>query len=87
VASGSPLLALSASVSKEAVANVTSLSAANLINKQAGDIYAFATYRESLKTHVFEALADFQAKKGLDILTQARYGIYVYSSEDGSIAT
>ena len=88
VASGSPLLALSASVSKEAVANVTSgLAAANLLNKRAGDIYAFATYKESLKTHVFEALADFQAKKGLDILTQARYGVYVYTSEDGSTAT
>lgn len=74
LAAGSPWLALSNSA--KVVAKVTSaLSIGNQLNKYTADIYAFYTFRKSLKRHVFEALGDFQSKKGLDLIVQDRYGV------------
>ena len=74
IAAGSPWLALTNSA--KTVARITSiLSVGNQLNKESADIYAFYAFRKSLKRHVFQGLADFQTKKGLDLLVQSRYGL------------
>lgn len=84
IAAGSPLLSLNASA--EAIANVTSgIASANLLNKHKNDIYAFATFKESLKQHVIAEMADFQAKRGLDLYAQSQLGIVPDYVDEGSI--
>ncbi len=78
LAAGSPWLAISGS--DKLVAKVTSaLSIGNQLNKYTADIYAFYSFRKSLKRHVFTALSDFQSKKGLDLIIQRRYGVQFHS--------
>lgn len=84
IAAGSPLLSLNASA--EAIANVTSgIASASLLNQHKTDIYAFATFKESLKQHVIAEMADFQAKRGLDLYAQWEMGVVPDYVEQGGI--
>lgn len=82
VAAGSPLLGL-VGASGSAVARFTSgLSLANQTNKYASDIYAFATFREQLKDHVFDSMSTFQKGRGLDLLPKSQIGLYIDGSDE-----
>lgn len=88
IAAGSPLLALAGAPTGAAVARLTSsLSFANQVNKFSADVYAFGTFREQLKGHVFESMVSYQKSKGLDLLAKNRVGIQVLDEGETSTYT
>lgn len=70
----SPLM-VAGGAPKSAVAGLTSaLGFTNQLNKATAEIYAFATFKEQLKEHVFAAMTSFQQQKGLDWIYKIRTG-------------
>jgi hypothetical protein len=77
VAAGSPLIALKSAHAATVSILSSTLLFANQVNKSAADIYAFSSYKDQLKTHVFESMIAYQKSKGLDLIQSARYGVSV----------
>lgn len=83
IAAGSPLLALSASATADDVARLTSqIAFGNQAIGFAGDIYAFSSFKEQLKDHVFQSMASYQQSKGIDLIMLDQAGVIIY--DDGA---
>jgi len=74
-AAGSPLVALVGATGFQ-VANFTSaLSFTNQLNQYSADVYAFRTYSQSLKKHVFDGMSAYQRSRGIDIYFEILVGV------------
>jgi hypothetical protein len=74
-AAGSPLVALVGATGQQ-VANFTSAIAfGSQINQFTADVYAFRTYSDSLKKHVFDGMSSYQKSKGIDLYFERQVGV------------